>query len=331
MSDDPAPRAAADRGPGGRARLRRRRTAPPGITPSHRMELPIVLRRLRVLRVADLTPRMRRITLTGPQLGPFRSAPPAHPDDPASAGGFDVPAFRTEAPDDYVKLFLGEPGMPPALPEQHDGHLHWPRRPAPIARSYTVRRFDPAAGELDIDFVLHGHGTAGLWARDAAVGDELHLGGPKAATLPPVGARWWLLAGDETALPAIGRFIEEHPEQDLTAVVVVEDAAEEQDLPGVTWVHRAGRRHHDGALLAEAVRALAGARPDGFSDGLGWMWIAGETSAVRELRTLAKELGVPRALLDATGYWRAPAQGNALGRLRVLQERTAEALEARTR
>src|SRR5699024_11085091 len=184
---------------------------------------------------------------------------------------------------------------------------------------------------LDLDFVLHGHGTAGLWARDAAPGDTLHLGGPKAATLPPAGARWWLLVGDETALPAVGRFVEEHPDQDLTAVVVVEDPAEEQDLPGVTWVHRAGRGSHDGPLLADAVRALAAERADGFRDGLGWMWIAGETAAVRELRTLAKELGVPRAMLDATGYWRAPAQGSTLGRLRVLQERTTEALEARRR
>ncbi|EHK81647.1 Siderophore-interacting protein [Rhodococcus pyridinivorans AK37] len=107
----------------------------PVTTPPTRVSLPIVLRRLTVLRAVDVTPRMRRITLGGEQLGAFRS------------GDYDAPAFTTEGADDYVKIFLPEPGSEtPALPEQHDGHLHWPRKPAPVARAYTVRRFDPVAG-----------------------------------------------------------------------------------------------------------------------------------------------------------------------------------------
>ena len=87
----------------------------PVTTPSRRLDLPIVLRELTVLRTVEVTPRMRRITVGGEQLGTFQS------------GEFSVAEFRTEGADDYVKIFLPEEGSAaPVLPEQHDGHLHWP-------------------------------------------------------------------------------------------------------------------------------------------------------------------------------------------------------------
>lgn len=286
----------------------------PVTTPSRRLDLPIVLRELRVIRTTEVTPRMRRITVGGEQLAAFRS------------GEFDVTAFRTEGADDYVKIFLPEEGeTEPVLPEQHDGHLHWPRKPAPVARAYTVRRFDPATGELDLDFVVHGHGVAGNWARDAKPGDVLHLAGPKVSTIPPTGAAWWLLAGDETALPAIGRYVDTHDDPAaLHAVVLVDGPDEEQaDLAGVTWVHRrAGVA--DAQVLADAVRRVAPAT------GTGWMWIAGEAAIVRELRAVAKDLGVPKQLLDASGYWRAPVSG-ALARVRALRDQAVESLDHRRR
>lgn len=286
----------------------------PVTTPPRRLDLPIVLRELRVLRTTEVTPRMRRITVGGAQLAAFRS------------GEFDVTAFRTEGADDYVKVFLPEEGeSTPVLPEQHDGHLHWPRRPAPVARAYTVRRFDSATGELDLDFVVHGHGVAGNWARDARPGDVLHLAGPKVSTLPPTGAHWWLLAGDETALPAIGRYVETHTDPAaLHPVVLVDGPDEEQsDLAGVTWVHRRPGTP-DAQVLADAVRRTAPGA------GEGWMWIAGEAAIVRELRSVARELGVPKDLLDASGYWRVPATG-ALSRVRALRDQAVESLDQRRR
>ncbi|MGW0044199.1 siderophore-interacting protein [Rhodococcus sp. NPDC003348] len=286
----------------------------PVTTPSRRLDLPIVLRELRVVRTTEVTPRMRRITVGGEQLEGFRS------------GEFDVTAFRTEGADDYVKIFLPEEGeTEPVLPEQHDGHLHWPRKPAPVARAYTVRRFDPVTGELDLDFVVHGHGVAGNWARDAKPGDVLHLAGPKVSTIPPTGADWWLLAGDETALPAIGRYVDTHADPAILHAVVLVDGPEEEqaDLTGVTWVHRR-EGVADAKLLADAVRQIAPAT------GEGWMWIAGEAAIVRELRAVAKELGVPKQLLDASGYWRAPVAG-ALARVRALRDQAVESLDHRRR
>ena len=287
----------------------------PVTTPSRRLDLPIVLRELTVLRTVEVTPRMRRITVGGEQLGTFQS------------GEFSVAEFRTEGADDYVKIFLPEEGSAaPVLPEQHDGHLHWPKRPAPVARSYTVRRFDAEAGELDLDFVLHGHGIAGNWARNAQPGDTLHLAGPKVSTIPPVGADWWLLAGDETALPAIARYVEEHDgSEPLYVAVLVDGPAEEQrELPGVTWVHRR-EGVSDARLLADAARTL------GPSTGAGWMWIAGEASIVRELRATAKQLGVTKDLLDASGYWRVQVGDGPLARVRTLRDKAVESLENRRR
>lgn len=287
----------------------------PVTTPPTRVSLPIVLRRLTVLRAVDVTPRMRRITLGGEQLGAFRS------------GDYDAPAFTTEGADDYVKIFLPEPGSEtPALPEQHDGHLHWPRKPAPVARAYTVRRFDPVAGELDLDFVLHGHGPAGNWARTAEPGSVLHLAGPKVAIIPPQGADWWLLAGDETALPALGRFVETYGGTAPMHVFALVDGPQEEqsDLAGVTWVHsRPGVS--DATVLAEAVESGA---PRG---GEGWMWIAGEASIVKELRAVSKRLGIAKPMLDASGYWRSPESDRPLARLRLLREQAVETLEARRR
>ncbi|MGC0363535.1 NADPH-dependent ferric siderophore reductase [Rhodococcus sp. 27YEA15] len=285
----------------------------PVITPSRRVELPIVLRKLDILRVEDVTPSMRRLTLGGTQLGAFRS------------GEFDVPAFTTAGADDYVKIFLPEPGSSsPVLPEQHDGHLHWPKKPAPVARAYTVRRFDSAAGELDLDFVLHGHGPAGNWARAAAPGDSVHLAGPKASTITPVGADWWLLVGDATALPAVGHFVDTHTDPAaLHAVVLVDGPGEEQrNLAGVTWVHRTGGVA-DAELIGRAVREKVPAGGD------GWIWVAGEAAIVREVRGIAKSLGLGKEQLDATGYWRDQSHGSAFSRLRALRDQAVDAVGAR--
>ena len=48
-------------------------------------------------------------------------------------------------------------------------------------RTYTVRRIDPEALELDIDFVLHHDaGPAGAWAEAATIGDRILVVGPDA-------------------------------------------------------------------------------------------------------------------------------------------------------
>jgi NADPH-dependent ferric siderophore reductase/SAM-dependent methyltransferase len=268
----------------------------------------VVLRELQVLRVENVTPLMRRLTLGGPQLGAFEK------------DGLSLPPFWTDAPDDHVKLVPAAPGLSaPVLPEQRDGFLEWPH--GSIHRSYTPRRFDPGAGELDIDIVLHEGGVVADLARRARPGDTLHLAGPKLSRATPE-ADAYVIAGDETALPAIGRWLEEmEPGVPAIAIVEVENAQEEQPLDThvpVTWIHRDGRPA-GGDLLERALRELD------WPAGRVYVWAAGETVAMRDLRVhLRTERGLPRELVHVKGYWRRGLDGGtrpaARGRLHRLAD-----------
>ena len=256
---------------------------------------PITLREARVVRTVDLTPGMRRVTLAGPQLGAFTSAN-GHPQPPFTSPGFD----------DAIRLLLPHPGeTEPVLPVQQARRVTFPKGRRPLSKVYSVRRWDPETGELDIDFVRHGVGVATTWAYRAAPGDRLHLGGPSTSRGLPAGADWLLVVGDETALPAIGRLLDELPDTARASVFVeVAEASHIQPLrrpPGVTvsWLTRDGAAAGTTSLLLDAVRAAE------WPAGQPFAWIAGEQAVVRDIRRhLVEERGVPKDDVEFTGYWR---------------------------
>jgi NADPH-dependent ferric siderophore reductase len=219
-------------------------------------------------------------------------------------GGEGLAGFAPEHTDSYVKLVLPPAGAPYAAPfdveqvcSEHPAEL-WP-----CLRTYTVRAWDAAAGELTLDVVVHGdEGVAGPWAVAAAPGDPVHLLGPGGAYVPADDVDWHLLVGDETALPAIAASLDRLPAGVQARVFVeVADAAEEQDLDvpagaDVEWVHRAGP---PGAALVAAV--LAAELPEGAVHA----FVHGEAGLVRDLRRFLRvERLVPRERLSASGYWR---------------------------
>ncbi|WP_307798080.1 SIP domain-containing protein [Actinoplanes flavus] len=255
----------------------------------------MTLREVAVVRVVDLTPGMRRVTLAGAQLGEF-----------TSSNGFPQPAFASTGFDDDIRLAFCYPGQTePVLPVQKEKGIEVPRDPRPLSRVYTVRRWDPVAGELDVDFVRHGVGTATTWAYRAQPGDRIHLAGPGSSKALPAGADWLLVAGDDTALPAIGRLLDEIG-PDTRAQVFIEIAEHEhrQDFPEgpgveVTWLVRDGAEAGTTRLLSDAVRNC------GWWDGRPFAWLAGEHTAVRDLRRhLVEDRGMPKEDIDFTGYWR---------------------------
>ena len=165
-----------------------------------RIRLETRTRILTVVSVTDITPHMRRIRVGGPELEGFQS--PGHAD--------------------HIKVFLSADGRPLPRPERHPDGLVWPDDvPRPFMRDYTPRYLDPVALTLDLDFVLHSDGPASTWAANAKVGEPLMIGGPRGTIRVPEAFDWYFLAGDETALPAIGRRIEELP-ADKPVLAIIE-------------------------------------------------------------------------------------------------------------
>jgi NADPH-dependent ferric siderophore reductase len=237
--------------------------------------------RVPVRRVERVTPRLARVTVGGDELADFVSA------------GTDQNVMLYFYPDDVE--------LPEPLTLESARGM-W-SRVRPLTRTYTIRRHDPAAREVDFDFVLHDDaGPASDWARSAAPGDRLIFVGPSPAYRPDPTAAWHLLAGDETALPAIAAILRELPAGSVTRVFAeVEDAAEELPLAApVTWVHRG-----TGGTLAAAVAAAD--LPPGRVDA----WLAGERTSMVELRAhLLDERGFDRRSVRPTTYWRRGEPGS---------------------
>lgn len=231
---------------------------------------------------------MRRLTLAGPELA-----------------GFVSPGF-----DDHVKMFFPAPGQSePVLPVTGPDGLTFPESgPRPLARDFTPRRYDPQAGELDIDFALLHDGPASHWAARAKPGDPAWVAGPRGSFIIPLAFDWHLLIADETGLPALARRLEELPAQSR-ALALVEVDGREDEVPlsrpagaELAWVHRGGAAEEPGAALLAALRGAA------FPDGDYFAWIACESQTAKRLRSvLVDERGANRKWVRAHGYWRRGA------------------------
>ncbi|MDY0833331.1 siderophore-interacting protein [Pseudomonas sp. SED1] len=241
----------------------------------HRVTHEIKRRRLEVLRVVDITPRMRRITLGGPELAGFISL----------------------GSDDHIKLLFPQNAAEQAALDSPDFNLRGDG-PQPAMRDYTPRRYDLAIGELDIDFVLHGDGPASTWAEQAKVGQHLHIGGPRGSMIVPDIFDSYLLIGDETAIPAIARRLDELPAgRKVLAVIEIANAAERQPLHSaaeveVIWVVRG----QDDLLKTVQNLTLPG--------GSLYSFVATESKLSRQVRRVLLDThNVNEAVLKAVGYW----------------------------
>ncbi|GKQ34807.1 siderophore-interacting protein [Streptomyces sp. A012304] len=235
-----------------------------------------------VVRTERLTPHMQRVVLGGKGLAEF------------TAG---------TCTDHYVKLLFGPEGV--TYPEPFDLErirAEFPREQWPVTRTYTVRHWDAEHRELTLDFVLHGdQGLAGPWAARVQPGETVRFMGPGGAYAPDPAADWHLLAGDESALPAIAAALESLPSGAVAhAFIEVAGPEEEQKIDSdveVVWLHRGDRPV--GEKLVEAVRALE------FPEGRLHAFVHGEAAGVKELRRLLRvELAIPREDLSISGYWR---------------------------
>ncbi|MFJ8536049.1 siderophore-interacting protein [Streptomyces sp. NPDC093591] len=215
--------------------------------------------------VSLIAPRMARITLGGPGMS----------------------AFRCDEPTQWVKLFVTDP---------LDGRT--------VGRAYTVRRQSPSRPCIDVDVVLHGKGPAARWAESARPGQEVSFGGPKGSFRPLPDAGFYLLAGDESAQPAVLTIAESLP-SGVRGTVYLEVAGPEAEVAvdrradlDVVWLHRTAGRPK-GEALRDAV-LTATVPPQGVT-----AWVAGESGAVRDIRRhFTDRLGLDRQYAYAKGYWK---------------------------
>ena len=196
-------------------------------------------------------------------------------------GGDELADFVSASFDDHVKLMLDVPGGE-----------------EPVRRDYTPRHHGAARRELTLDFVLHGEGPAATWAAQAAPGQQVTIAGPRGSFIIPLDYDWHLLVGDETALPAIARRLEELPASTRAiAIAQVADAADRRELRSaaalqVSWVS-------DTAALLDSLRALQ------LPPGDGYAWCAAEAKVSAEARgVLVQDKGHDRHAIRAAAYWK---------------------------
>jgi NADPH-dependent ferric siderophore reductase len=173
----------------------------------------------------------------------------------------------------------------------------------PVTRTYTPRRNDGSSGTLEVVFVIHGPGPASQWAAKAKPGDRIAVGGPAGRyTFDATATNWWI-AGDESALPAIGTLLEALPSTARAEVhLEVEGPEDEIGLENaaaveVFWHHRRPGRESGAELEAAAGTAE-------FAKGTR-VWAACETTAVRRIRRhLLEDRGFSLESTVTRGYWR---------------------------
>ena len=223
-------------------------------------------------------------------------------------------------------------------------------------RTYSVRELDRHLGILTVDFVLHTApgqvGPACAWAAGCAPGDQIYVVAPEAQDEPGPGIEFQPgtatevhLFGDETAVPAVARIVEEWPES-VTGTIYLEvpEAADRQELAApegvhIEWLPRGDKelgtllidalsRHHSLNLPEpEASTSQSDNASEIFwetpvfsssgeeidvqtTDGIYW-WIAGESGVVKQMRRmLVKGAGIPRSQVSFMGYWK---RGAAVG------------------
>ena len=233
-------------------------------------------RELTVTGVSQLTPHLTRITLNG-----------------------DFEGFQSLGFDDHVKLFFPNPETGaltlPVIGAVSEG-------PKPVMRDYTPRRFDAKSQTLDIEFALHDAGPATLWAMNAKIGDILNIGGPRGSMLIPQTFDGYVMIGDDTALPAIARRLEEMPNGTQVCVVAEVESLDDRltfetnaDLR-VHWVYRQAAQNNS---LLDALRGLHLPQNDVH------IWVACESSQAKLIRThLIEDHGARPQWIKASGYWR---------------------------
>lgn len=222
-----------------------------------------------------------------------------------------VSAVRELAPNFVSVTFKGE-SLHDFVSSSYDDHVKFILPDAAgerVMRDYTPRRYDQAARELTLEFALHAQGAMSDWARQAAIGQQVVIAGPRGSMIIPTDYRWQILAGDATALPAIRRRLDELPAGvDVQVLVSGEEAAAlhaAQGFAGAAGVSVSVRVLPTAEALVDAIRAMPLPQGDGF------IWCAGEAQMAKQVRDiLFVDKGFPREAARISAYWKQGASAH---------------------
>lgn len=249
---------------------------------------PPTFRRVEVRGTTSLSPRLTRVTLGGETLGDM--------DRPGPAAS--------------VRLLLPRPEDPAlVIPTWNGNEFLHADGSRPTIRTYTPRRFDPDRHELDLDVVLHDGGAVPAWLATAAPGNEVAISGPGRAYEIDPDASTFLLAGDESAIPATSQLLElVGRDADIVVHLEVSRPDARHDLPEHP---RAVVHWHDLPVGAPPGTALFEALAGTDVTATDRVWAAGEAAGMQRIRRhLFEEQGIPRPRAVIRGYWKVGRAGD---------------------
>lgn len=243
---------------------------------------PPAFRRVAVRRVEFLTPHMARVTLTGSALEGF---------------SVDLPAAS-------VRLLLPAPGTETlVIPVWNGNEFLLSDGQRPTIRTFTPQRVDADALELNLDIVVHVGGATSEWVKAVVPGDPAAVSGPGRGYSIDTNANRFLLAGDESAVPAISQLLEAIPtETEVQTIIEVAHPDARLALPDhpratIEWCDRSLGTAPGNALIAAVVRSR-------LDEGTR-VWVAGEAAAMHRVRRhLFRDRGLVRQMVSARGYWK---------------------------
>jgi NADPH-dependent ferric siderophore reductase len=220
--------------------------------------------------------------------------------------GADLEKFETHGVAEHLKVLFPAAGQEkPVLPVWTDeGPVFAEGVARPVSRTYTPRFWRPQSLELDVDFFVHGDGPGSTWAANVAKGSQVVVTMPGGPLRLDLDARELVIAGDESAIPAIGTILESLPASARAQVLIeLEDPADEQALESpaqleLQWLVR-GAGEASGRRLERAIHEMS--LPEDAR-----VFVACEAGVMRDIRrSLLAERGLPRASFHTHGYWKA--------------------------
>jgi len=217
--------------------------------------------------------------------------------------GSELEGLDVADPAASVRLLIPSPGARLIMPQWTGNEFLLGDGQRPIIRTFTPRRWRPDALELDLEVVLHERGATSNWVGTAERGDVAAISGTGRGYSIDPHANSFLLAGDQTAIPAISQLIEAAPVA-IPVHTVVEIVAQDarQPLPShprlsEQWVILQTNETPGSALLPAILNTT-------IAPGTK-VWAAGEAAAMHQIRRhLFDERGLSRSDATVRGYWK---------------------------